>query len=89
MPSIVTLKNAAMETAGYGEDVTWQGEMRDVSVFVLHICQTAGCKVQVLPGLGAACHLVNKQQLFAGEGGTDSCESGTTWQMDVLFHMCK
>lgn len=39
--------------------------------------------------LGAACHLVNKQQLFDGGGGTDSCETGGTWQMDVLFHMCK
>ena len=55
----------------------------------VHICQPAGCKVQVSPGSGAACHLVNKQQLFVGEGGTDSCEIGGTWQMDVLFHMCK
>lgn len=24
-----------------------------------------------------------------GGGGADSRESGGTWQMDVLFHMCK
>lgn len=55
----------------------------------VHICQTAGCKVQVSLGFGAACHLVNKQQLFIRKGGTDSCETSGSWQMDVLFHMCK
>lgn len=60
-----------------------------VCVCVRFTCQTAGCKVQVSPGFGAACHLVNKQQLFVWGGGTDSCEIGGTWQMDVLFHMCK
>lgn len=72
--------------------MTWQDEMFPcvgVCLCEVHICQTAGCKVQVSPGFGAACHLVNKQQLFVGEGGTDSCGIGGTWQMDVLFHMCK
>lgn len=92
---IVTLTNVVMERVGYGEGVTWQGEILRcfcvyVRVFVTFtFCQTAGCKVQVSPGFGAACHLVNKQQLFVEEGGTDSCEIGGTWQMDVLFHMCK
>lgn len=64
-----------------GEGATRQGETctREVD-----ICQTAGCEAQGV----AACHLVNKQPLLEEEGG-DSYESTGTWQMDVLFHMCK
>lgn len=71
---IANLKNVLMEMLACREEgVTRQGEMflcefmRAVGV---HICQTAGCKVQVLPGFGAACHLVSKQQLFV-EGRRD------------------
>lgn len=54
------------------EGVTWQGEVFlcvgvCVCVCEVHICQTAGCEMQVSLGFGAACHLVNKQQLFIRE----------------------
>lgn len=67
-----------------GRGCVGQGE---TCVREVDICQTAGCEVQGV----AACHLVNKQQLLKEDGGEegDSYESAGTWQMDVLFHMCK
>lgn len=66
---IANLKNVLMEMLACrgGGGVKRQGEMflcEFMLSFGVHICQTAGCKVQVLPGFGAACHLVSKQQLF-------------------------